>query len=101
MNAEEFDNVLTDVSKHFSKPGDIALAAALTRDQKIKLLAQWEYDLRELMVASEEAMSGESTGRTAEELVKVQAALDELGALQPSDKAAGPGKHSPRSSEHH
>ena len=30
MNAEEFDNVLTDVSKHFSKPGDIALAAALT-----------------------------------------------------------------------
>jgi hypothetical protein len=101
MNAEEFDNVLTDVSKHFSKPGDIALAAALTRDQKIKLLAQWEYDLRELMVASDEAMTGEGTGRTGDELMKVQAALDELGALKSSESAPGPGKHSPRTSEHH
>lgn len=101
MNAAEFDNVLADVSKHFSKPGDIVLAAELTRDQKVELLSHWEYDLRELMVASEEAMTGESQGRTGEELGKVQAALDELGALKPAEGAAGPGKHSPRTAETH
>lgn len=64
----------------YPSPGDIVAAKDLSREQKIKTLKDWEYDLRQMMVASEENMTGpERQGDTSERLKKIQDALDELG----------------------
>ncbi len=64
----------------YPSPGDIVAAKDLTREQKIKTLQDWEYDLKLMMVATEENMPGpERQGDTSERLKKVQAALEQLG----------------------
>lgn len=58
-----FDEAKKDPSSHFSAPSDILDHPALNRTQKIELLGQWEYDARELEVATEENMGGTSASR--------------------------------------
>ncbi len=79
MTGSRFKQALGDVSKTFRTPQSILEAADLGRQQKIDLLKQWETDLRLLMVASEENMTGNVPGRTAELLRQVLQCLDKLG----------------------
>ncbi len=82
MAKTRFQQALGDVSSVFKTPRAILEASELTRQQKIDLLKQWETDLRLLMVASEENMTGDTPGRTAELLRQVLGGLEQLGVLE-------------------
>jgi len=89
LTTDRFKAAQADVSKFFDSPADIVGAADLSLQQKIALLNQWEDDLRQLMVASEENMP-EQAGHAAdgERLQAVHEALANLGAGQNPDKGA-------------
>jgi len=80
MVQSRFEVALGDVSKVFKHPRAIVEARDLSSRQKIDLLKQWETDLRLLMVASEENMSGEASGNTADQLSAVRNCLQAMGA---------------------
>lgn len=58
-------------------PRSVLRDTSLTRAQKIEKLRRWAYDARELDVANEEGMGGESR---PSDLAEILAALHELGA---------------------
>lgn len=91
MAEQSFDTILNDVSRSFKAPSDIVASKNFTDEQKIKLLSQWEIDLRLLMVASDENMAGTEPGRTANLLTGVRSALQDLGAPTNLEQS-GPGK---------
>jgi DNA topoisomerase IB len=92
MNPNRFSKMLGDVSREFDRPRDILDSRDLSPEQKIKLLKEWELDLRELQVASEENMTGNtSSGTTAELLRECRLALAKLGATD-GDSGAAPTK---------
>jgi hypothetical protein len=92
MPQTRFEEALTDVSKVFGRPEDILSAADLTEAQKIALLKQWDTDLRLLMVASEENMTGTTApGRTAELLQSVHKVMNRLGH-GPTEEKSSPNK---------
>lgn len=93
MDQQSFDELVADVSKHFATPAAVLAAETLTREQKLALLRQWEYDLQLLQVATEENMTGDSSpGANAETLREVHAAAEKLGAdLDPDGGAAKTG----------
>jgi hypothetical protein len=74
------DEALADVGKVYRHPQAVFDDARLTRAEKIKLLKQWEYDLRELQVAAEENMTGPGMGQNAELLRSVRECLNGLGS---------------------
>ena len=93
MNNARFDDALTDVTKTYAHPADIVSAQDLSHQQKVKLLRQWELDLRENLVASEENMTAPAPeGHSAELLRGVRRALLSLGAADHRDEAAAPTK---------
>ena len=84
---------MTDVDKAmlnpggvFDKPSDVLDAEDLTREQMIEILRRWEYDARELQVATEENMPGNNSHL----LDDVLAALNRLGVF--SDESHPPTK---------
>jgi len=88
MNQEAFDKIVVDVSKHFETPEALLAADELSRDQKVALLRQWEYDLHLLQVATEENMTGTaSPGNNAEKIRQVHAAAEKLGAELDSENS--------------
>lgn len=81
MQPNGFTKVLGDVSREFDSPRDILDDGLLSHEQKIRLLQEWELDLRGLQVASEENMTGDgASGMTAELLQECRRALARLGA---------------------
>lgn len=81
MDQETFDKLAVDVSKHFATPEALLAAEDLSREQKLALLRQWEYDLHLLQVATEENMTGNAApGTNAEKIRQVQMAAEKLGA---------------------
>ena len=93
MNNARFDDALTDVAKIYAHPTDIVSADDLSHQQKVKLLRQWEFDLRENLVASEENMTAQAPeGHSAELLRGVRKALLSLGAADHKDESAAPTK---------
>lgn len=81
MDQQSFDKLVGDVSKHFATPEALLAENSLTREQKLALLRQWEYDLHLLQVATEENMTGDAApGTNAEKLRQVHAAAEKLGA---------------------
>lgn len=84
----KFETALADVSKIYAHPRAIVEARDLTTARKIELLKQWEIDLRQLQVASEEGMTGEGRGQTAELLRAVHVALTDLGVEASGDSGA-------------
>lgn len=92
MQPNRFSRMLGDVSREFDRPRDILDSHELSPEQKIKLLKEWEFDLRELQVASEENMTGDrSSGTTAELLRECRLTLAKLGATA-GDSGAAPTK---------
>ena len=93
MNNARYDDALTDVSKVFQDPTEIVGSSDLSQQQKVKLLRQWEFDLRENLVASEENMIATlPEGHSAELLRGVRKALMSLGAADHKDETAAPTK---------
>ena len=90
MDRQNFDKLVGDVSKHFATPEALLAEDDLSRDQKLALLRQWEYDLHLLQVATEENMTGDAPpGANAEKLRAVHAAAEKLGAkLDPEGSGA-------------
>ena len=94
MNKARFDDAQTDVAKVYADPSDIVAADDLSQPQKVKLLRQWEFDLRENLVASEENMTADTTpeGHSAELLRGVRTALLSMGADDHRNETAAPTK---------
>jgi hypothetical protein len=94
MNNARFEDAMTDVATVFADPEEIVGADDLSHQQKVKLLRQWEFDLRENLVASEENMTAKTTpeGQSAELLRGVRKALLAIGAADHKDEAAAPTK---------
>lgn len=80
-----FEQVMLNPASEFAHPSDVYREQSLTRDQKIQILRQWEYDARELQVAEEENMSGGS----ANNLQEILSVLHQL------DAASNPSLSSP------
>ena len=77
----DLDKALVSPAAVFPTPEHILDEAALTHAQKCQALKQWAYDLRELMVATDENMAPEKdAGANAEQLSRVEALLERLGA---------------------
>jgi hypothetical protein len=92
MHPNRFSRMLGDVSREFDSPRDILDSHDLSPEQKVKLLNEWELDLRELQVASEENMTGDtSSGTTAELLRECRLTLARLGATG-GDSGSAPTK---------
>jgi hypothetical protein len=94
MNNARFEDALADVGKCFTSPTEIEGSENLSHQQKVKLLRQWEFDLRENLVASEENMTAETLpeGYSAELLRGVRKALIDIGAVDHKDESAAPMK---------
>ncbi len=80
----DIDKALLDPASVFDSPSEVAKAEDLSRKQKIEILRRWEYDARELQVASEENMPGGNSDL----LDKVLEALSALGAKTDQESAA-------------
>jgi len=92
MPAKPLSKMLGDVSRAFDRPRDILDRRDLSAEDKIKLLKEWELDLRQLQVASEENMAADaSVGATAELLQECRLALASLGAAE-ADGGGAPTK---------
>ena len=89
MDQQTFERLSTDVSKHFASPKALLAEDDLTREQKLALLRQWEYDLHLMQVATEENMTSDAPpGNNAEKIREVRAAAEKLGADTESDGSA-------------
>lgn len=55
----DYNKALNDPSSVYKFPREVLNDSSLSKEQKQKVLHQWEYDARELLVADEENMSGE------------------------------------------
>jgi hypothetical protein len=82
---------LVNPSKAFDKPRDVVESHALSRDEKKKVLEQWEIDARLMQVASEEGM----TGGEPNNLVDVKNAQKELGVADEKKKKGDHRKPAP------
>jgi hypothetical protein len=81
MHPSRFHRMIGDVSREFEHPRAILGDHELSTEQKIRLLKEWELDLRELQVAAEENMIDEnSPGTTGELLQECRRALNQLDA---------------------
>lgn len=91
MSQESFDKLVVDVSKYFATPEALVAEEELSREQKLALLRQWEYDLHLLQVATEENMTSDAPpGANAERIRQIHAAAEKLGGgLDPEGNAAG------------
>ena len=86
MDQHSFDKLVGDVAQHFATPDALLAEESLTREQKLALLRQWEYDLHLLQVATEENMTGDAPpGANAEQIRQVHAAAEKLGAQLDTD----------------
>ena len=79
MHQEQFETAMQDVSKAYGSPAKLLADDELSRQQKLKLLQQWDYDLGLLLVAAEENMTGPGSSTTAERLRSVREAIGLLG----------------------
>ena len=84
----DVEKALVDPGSVFKTPGDVVASNELSREQKIKILHRWEFDVRELQVAAEEGMEGPQPVT----LDAVLRALNALGAPADTERFA-PTKH--------
>jgi hypothetical protein len=74
--AAELEKALLDPSAVFDEPEEVLRREDLTREQKTLILRRWEYEARELEIAADEGMRGE----TKDKLDRVLNALRALGS---------------------
>ncbi|HXV79648.1 MAG TPA: hypothetical protein VEG60_07190 [Candidatus Binatia bacterium] len=84
----DVEKALVDPGSVFQTPEEVVANNELSREQKIKILHRWEFDVRELQVAAEEGMGGPQPVT----LDAVLRALKSLGAPADMERSA-PTKH--------
>lgn len=88
----DFEAARKNPTNYFQHPDNILENQELTREQKIAILHQWEYDQRELEVAAEENMMG-----SEEDLLdSILRALRRLDAGVDPELSGQPTKHGGR-----
>ncbi len=76
----DFDRAIKDPADVFERPSDVLEHKDLSREQKIKILHQWEYDALQREVATEENMpSSDGAGPALAEIRRALEALGETG----------------------
>ena len=80
----DVEKALVDPGLVFKAPEEVLADNELSREQKIKILRRWEYDMRELQVAEEEGMEGPQPVT----LDVVLRALRALGAPADTERSA-------------
>ena len=80
----DIEKALLDPSLAFKTPQEVLQRNDLSREQKSKILRQWEYDVRELQVAEEENMAGPQPVT----LTAVREALHSLGIFADTERSA-------------
>ena len=80
----DVEKALVDPALVFKTPEEVLADSELSREQKIKILRRWEYDVRELQVAEEEGMEGPQPVT----LDVVLRALRALGAPADTERSA-------------
>lgn len=58
VTREEYQEMLKDPKRHFSRPDDVLKARSLDEQQKLEVLKAWQVDATELQVATQENMGG-------------------------------------------
>lgn len=84
----DIDQTILDPKGAFGSPAAVLEADGLTREEKLRILRQWELDARELLVATEENM-GNGDDPALDEIVNAIAALSD--GSEPG--RSGPTKH--------
>lgn len=81
---KEFDlkTAISNPSSVFDDPNEV-MQADISKEDKIKILQSWEYDLRDISVAEEENM-GDIEHPETEHLSIIHDILDQLNALDDS-----------------
>ena len=80
-----FKKALFDPMAIYKEPNHVLADKALSKEEKLSILKQWEYDARELMVAEEENMQGDASSM-------LQRVLNAIHRLDPSyDATRGSG----------
>jgi hypothetical protein len=74
LAAPDRKNAIDDPSRAFTSPREV-VESELPRDEKVKILKNWELDARRLLESAEENMTGGEKDR----LPEVLRALRELG----------------------
>lgn len=64
-----------DPAARFGTPWDLVRDPKLTLDEKRRLLDEWEDDARELLVASEEGMTGPQKSVALADILEAKASL--------------------------
>lgn len=82
------DLTTIDPASKYGNPQAVLSDTALNRDQKIEVLKQWEYDAREIQVATEENMAGTEDEPVLDQILK---ALNALNAESDNDSATKQG----------
>ncbi len=90
MSAPHLVSPERNVVKEFEHPTDVVETHDFSAAEKIKVLQDWETDLREILVAAEEGMTRDHPDDPGVQLGNVRAALEQLGA--PPSAASAPTK---------
>lgn len=85
----DVQKALANPAAVFSSPAAVTQENSLSREQKIRILQQWEYDARELAVAEEENMAGGPPNRLDEVLQALRSLAAEHGAGRSPTKQGG------------
>jgi hypothetical protein len=85
-----FESALLNVGRTFPHPENISAARDITAKQKVKLLQEWEYDLRLMQVAADENMTAGTPCGSLELFGRVRACLNRLGVPPAEEQGVGP-----------
>ena len=82
FTAKDYDKALLTPAQVFDGPMQIVETQSLTAAQKLKVLKRWEADARDMVVASEESMTGGEPARFDE----VREAIHDICARERIDE---------------
>jgi len=80
MTKSVVSEAIADPSRVFPDPTSVLAAQDLSRDEKIKILQNWELDAKRLLESADENMTDER-GRERNQLPEIQKALRALDAV--------------------
>ncbi len=85
MAQDDTQLVISNPAQHFSSPQALAQSEELSREAKIVALKQWDMDVRQLQVATEESMPATTTASLSD----VHDALRALGCEPDGEHSGG------------
>ena len=86
----DIDQAVTSPATVFETPEQVLTAAELSDQQRCSVLRQWSYELRELLVATDENMaSGGESDVNGDLLTRVDSLLQHLESESPAPTMQG------------